>query len=170
LGHAAQAATHARGAYVLPLKRIRAFGPKLLETPITILEAADMTRGARWGRGGASAFERKLPESPKLKGSFFARDAGTVIVRIKDAAGKVWRETKSEGLRGYNDFEVTLETKPGTVPPETLRLDPAKTVADVLADPFAAYRPEYLPAGKYTLEVQVGSVTVSQAWELRPSG
>jgi hypothetical protein len=35
-----------------------------------------------------------------------------------------------------------------------------------LADPFAKFRPEYLAVGKYTIEVQVGTSQISQAWEL----
>jgi photosystem II stability/assembly factor-like uncharacterized protein len=159
------AATHARGAYVLPLKRIRAFNAKLLDAPITILEAKDMSRGTRWGMPNRSSFERRLPDAPKLKGSFFVRDSGPAVVRIKDATGKVLLEVKLDAVRGFNDFELSLETKPGQVPPDTIKPDPANP----LADPFAKFRPEYLAAGKYTLEVQAGTAQISQAWELTAS-
>ena len=156
------AATHARGAYVFPLKKIRSFTTKLLESPITIVEAQNMSREARWGMPTQKPFERKLPDAPKLRGNFFAKESGPSYVRIKDATGKVILETKLDAVRGYNDFELSLETKPGQVPPDTIKSDPTNP----LADPFAKFRPEYLAVGKYTIEVQVGTSQISQAWEL----
>ena len=156
------AATHARGAYVLPLKKIRSLTTKLLESPITIVEVQNISREARWGMPTRSAFERKLPEPPKLRGNFFAKESGPSYVRIKDATGKVILETKLDAVRGFNDFELSLETKPGQVPPDTIKPDPMNP----LADPFAKFRPEYLAVGKYTIEVQVGTSQISQAWEL----
>ena len=151
-------ATHARGAYILPLKLVYAM-PENRKKDL-VLEPLDPGR-VMTGYEPLLAYgsERDLPV---LKGQFWTLVRGPATIKIKDKSGTVVRETSQTAVNGYNYFAVDLTLAPRTIG-GPIKADPSKP----LEDPYASRRAKYLPAGEYTVEVTVGGKTVSQPWKIR---
>jgi photosystem II stability/assembly factor-like uncharacterized protein len=159
------AGTHARGAYIIDLEWIRKVNKELLGKDITILESEDMTRRATWGYDRREVWDDKAPNEPKLKVGFFTNQAGSSILRLRDAKGAVVAEVKLDALKGFNTGEISLQLTPEK--PDVPGSFESKTATEVLKDPFAGRRPTYLPAGEYTLEVEIGGKIEKKAWKLK---
>ncbi|HTQ12132.1 MAG TPA: hypothetical protein VMI31_18865 [Fimbriimonadaceae bacterium] len=171
-------ATHARSAWVLPLAKIYDLTPDLRATDLKIFPVDNMRWDANWPYGGGGRRGRfgggfgggvtAEPADPILKVDIYAKAAGKGFIRIKDKSGKVVKEQPIDAATGYNFLEVHLKTAEGgawpTGPRKITKPD------DVLADPYASIRPQYLAPGDYTLEVTVGSKTATQAWKLTAAG
>lgn len=157
------AATHARSAWVLPLKYVHALTPEIRAKDLTIMEAEDMVRAKNWGYAQRSRWESEPLKSPALPVALYAKSAGKGVVRIKDKTGKVLCEKAFDAALGLNFVSVDLQIEAGK-PVKPTRTT-AKTAAEALADPYEAARPKYIPVGEYELEVQVGTVKVTKPWK-----
>ncbi|HWA82104.1 MAG TPA: hypothetical protein VG820_01620, partial [Fimbriimonadaceae bacterium] len=162
--------THARSAWILPLKYVYDLTPELRKTDIKLFSIDNMRRqnwsygggGGRFGGGGAFA---ETP-NPVVKVNFYVKTGGKGFLRIKDKAGKVVKEKAIDASTGYNFIDLELKLTDGG--PKTLGKRKITKPDEVLQDPFATSRPTYLEAGDYTIEVSVGDKTASQAWKLTP--
>lgn len=154
------AATHSRGAWVLPLKYVYQITPALRSEPLTLFSLDTMARG-RWGYENRERWAGEDNPSPQLKAMFFAQAPGTATIKIKDKAGKVVKEATMQALAGYNYLAVDLRLTPG-VYGAPLGGDPKNP----LADPYAARRATYVEAGDYTVEITLNGVVKTQPWRL----
>ncbi|AIE84777.1 glycosyl hydrolase BNR repeat-containing protein [Fimbriimonas ginsengisoli Gsoil 348] len=157
-------ATHARSVWALPLKLVWDLTPELRKKDLTLFEVDNAIRLSTWGYDRRERWNTEPPKPPTVKVNFYTKEPGKAFIRIKDKAGKLVKEKSFDALRGYNFGEIDLQISPGN--PAAPRKE-VKTVQDVLADPLASTRPTYIAAGEYTLELQVGDKTVSQAWKVR---
>jgi photosystem II stability/assembly factor-like uncharacterized protein len=158
-------ASHGRSVWALPLKYVHSLTPELRKEDLKILEADDARRAATWGLDRREEWDSTPPRVPTTDVVFFAKEAGSATLRLKDKDGKVWIEKTFNASRGYNfmSFELQIEAGKKVTPPRGV----AKTVEEALADPFAEGRPKYLPVGEYKLELSVGGKSVVQDWKLR---
>lgn len=161
--------THARSAWVLPLKLVYDLTPEIRAKDITLFAVDNMRRDPNWGYS-SGRFNSPFAESPTptVRGSFYTKTAGPAAVRIKDKDGKVVKEQKFDAVTGYNFFALDLRLgAPGVVTPGKRTITKPE---DVLLDPYDAARQKYLPAGDYMIEVEVNGKVVSQKWKLTTSG
>jgi hypothetical protein len=160
------AATHARGAYVVNLKPIRRYLTDAKGKDLVLFDVTDVKRGERWGLDFRDPYDSTPPTEPKLTGTVFTETAGKGKVLLKDKAGKVVREMEFDALKGFNSFSLSLQLTPAKRGSVDVKNRKVSTAQEALADPRAAERPTYLAIGEYTLEVQVGGKTTTQAWKL----
>lgn len=158
--------THARSVFVLQTDPLFELTDEITKKDLHLWTIDNIRRDPRWGFRASGNWNRTLPAPPTIQGKFYAKQGGAGTVSIKDKDGKTVKELKVDAHTGYNFFEIDLETQAGKL----ILDDPAprdlKTLADVLADPFADRRPKYLDAGDYTIEIKVGSATITQKWRL----
>ncbi len=155
--------THARSAWVLPLKLVYDLNADVRGVALTLFNVADMRRDRTWGY--PSRFGQfNEPTIQTLRGSFYSVAAGKATLRIKDKAGKVVIEKSFDAAKGYNFFEVPLKLGEGGPKPTGKRT--VTKPGDALLDPFESTRAKYPEAGDYTIELKVGGKTVTQAWKL----
>lgn len=158
--------THARSAFVLNLKYLYDLTPELRTSDLKLMPVDNMRRDRNWGysgggRGGGIFSE---PVNPVVRMNFYAKGPGKATLRIKDSTGKVVKTQQYDATSGYNFAQ--LELKIAEAGPWPTGEREIKTAADILKDPFESGRPKYLPAGDYTLEVELNGKTVAQAWKL----
>jgi photosystem II stability/assembly factor-like uncharacterized protein len=157
-------ATHARSAWVLPLKSVYDLTPEIRKKDLTLLEVENVTRLSTWGYDRRERWNTEGPRAPKVNVNFITKEPGKATIRIKDKAGKLVKEKTVDAVRGYNFTDIDLQLAPGAPGAPKREI---KTIQDVLADPLAPTRPTYIAAGEYTIEVQVADKVVSQAWKVR---
>lgn len=157
--------THARSAWVLPLKYVYDITPELRATDLKLFTVDDMLRSRTWGYGGGRGgglFSE--PVNPSAKVNFYTRLAGPGLIRIRDKSGKVVKEREIQAGAGYNFTEIEMKVaEPGAWPKGKRKITKPE---DVLMDPFESIRAKYLEPGEYTIELTVGPKTVTQAWKL----
>jgi photosystem II stability/assembly factor-like uncharacterized protein len=159
-------ASHARSVWVLPLKTILSITPELRAADLTIFPISDAVITSRTPLRRRGAWDTKDPVSAKLTGSFYTKRAGKATVRIKSKDGKVVKEQALDALTGYNFLSVDLLVTPGKPNTVDLKARKVTSVEEALADPLAAERPVYLPAGEYKVEIQVGDVKKEVDWKI----
>jgi photosystem II stability/assembly factor-like uncharacterized protein len=157
--------THARSAWVLPLKWVYELTPDIRKKPVTLFSVENMTRGSNWGyENTRSKWDLTVPKSPVVVGEIYSMDPGKAFARLLDKDGKVVKETPFDAVRGFNEFSLELRlTDPKAV--ITQKRDKV-SATDVLKDPYEAQRATFVPVGDYTLEIQVGTAKTSQKWKL----
>jgi BNR-Asp box repeat protein len=105
-------ATHGRSVFVADVTSLRRLRAPLTE--VTSLRAfpvksaqADLRRG--YGENPWTAWSR---EEPLVRINFWSKSAGTAELRIKDAAGNVWKELSTPAQPGLNVVEYDLSADP----------------------------------------------------------
>lgn len=161
--------THARSAWVLPLKYVYDLDADLRKTDLKLFEVKDMRRDRTWGYSSGGRFGSPFgaPANPTVRVDFWTKTRGDGFIRIKDKSGKVVKELPIHAVTGYNFETVELKIADGAsgpiAPPKITKAE------DVLLDPLDAARDKFLEAGDYTIEVTVGDKTTSQKWKLTGS-
>jgi len=159
------AGTHGRSVWVLKLDDVYALNDEMRAKDLALLPLDSMKRGKRWG------FAYPTPETspdiakPELKGELWSKTAGKATLRVKNKDGKVVLEKDMDVLRGFNSFSIPLQTVAGRTV-SSLPKREVKTVQDALKDPYEAFRPQFIPAGTYTVEVLKDGKTASVTWLL----
>ena len=159
-------ASHSRGAWVLPLKWVRALKPDLTSKDLTIIDLADVRRLPTWGYRRGDAWNSADPNAPMASGNVFAKEAGKATVRLLDKDGKVVHSQDLDLVRGFNAVSFSLELAKGSKAPIDIKGRKPKDANEVLADPFEARRPKYVPVGEYTLEIEQAGKKVTKAWKV----
>lgn len=159
------AATHAQGAWVLPLKWVRRFNADLAAKAVQILDLPDIRSRANWGMPRGNRAEPLPASEPEVALTFFTNSAGRAVFRIKDKDGKVVLTQDADVVRGFNLRNLSLQLKPGTRV-VTAPLPPAKTAQEALADPYASSRAQVLGVGEYTLEIEINGQSTSQKFSI----
>lgn len=165
-------ATHARSAWVLPLKYVYDITPELRSSDLKLFAIDNMRRDPNWGYGGGGRFGGGIfsePANPVVHVNVFVKTPGKAMIQIKDKSGKVVKEKSVDATTGYNFFDVELKTAEGA--PKVVGKRQISKPSDVLQDPFESTRPKYLEVGDYTIEVTENGKTATQAWKLTaPTG
>lgn len=157
-------ASHARSVFVFKLSEL----DRVLEQSdkdLYIWKPADMTR-TNWEYRRKVEYDTTDGNIPFIKVEFFTSTPGEGTVTLKDKDGKTIKEAKGNFLRGYNSTQIDLllrSNKRYTVDAKGRKIDTAEAA---LADPFAEERPQFVPAGEYSIEVTVGGKTQTIAWKL----
>lgn len=159
-------ATHGRSVFVADVSLIQQLTAEVRAKPVHVFPIAPVSRSAMWGYERRSPYAEYNPDRT-VRVAFWLSGAGAVRVQIKDSSGAVVRTEDRNGAHGLNFFDVSLMLSPGKpIPPEGLDWKP-QTVQEILKDPFEEYRPKYLEAGVYTLEVSSAGQAASTRLELR---
>ncbi|MEW5883006.1 MAG: glycosyl hydrolase [Armatimonadota bacterium] len=159
-------ATHGRSVFVADVSLIQQLTAEVRAKPVHVFPIAPVSRSAMWGYERRSPYAEYNPDRT-VRVAFWLSGAGAVRVQIKDSSGAVVRSEDRNGAHGLNFFDVSLMLSPGKpIPPEGLDWKP-QTVQEILKDPFEEYRPKYLEAGVYTLEVSSAGQAASARLELR---
>lgn len=158
--------THGRSVFVADVSLIQQLTSEVRAKPVHVFPAAPVSRSAMWGYERRSPYAEYNPDRT-VRVAFWLSSAGAVRVQIKDASGAVVKESEASGVYGLNLLGLTLMLSPGKpIPPEGLDWKP-QTVQEILKDPFEEYRPKYLAAGAYTIEVSSAGQSASTRLELR---
>ncbi len=157
-------ATHARSIWVLPLDRVLSITPDLRKKDLKLDSVDDVTHSSSWGYDRREKWDTAPPRPPKVTGTFWTKEPGAAVIRIKSKDGKVVKETSFNAVRGFNNLSFDLELT--SQKPIVITKRKLKKGDEALVDPFEAQRATYIPIGKYKLELTVGAVTVSQDWSV----
>lgn len=159
-------ATHGRSVFVADVSLIQQLTAEVRAKPVHVFPVAPVSRSAMWGYERRSPYAEYNPDRT-VRVAFWISSAGAVRVQIKDASGAVVKEAEASGVYGLNFLDLSLMLSPGKpIPPEGLDWKP-QTVQEILKDPFEEYRPKYLAAGAYTIEVSSAGESASTRLELR---
>ena len=97
--------------------------------------------------------------------TMWAKSGADGKFEIRDADGKIVKSGDVTVDTGINFLNFDLMTAPGN-PKADPTLGTATTADEVLRDPFAARRPEYLAKGEYTLVLTWGGTTFEKEFEI----
>ena len=160
-------ATHARGAYTLPLGKVFSVTKEMRDKDITDFKADDESRSSTWGFDPSKPiYDKSAPRNPMVDVTFFTNHFGKATLRLLDKDGKAVITKAFDAIRGYNATQFGLEIEPGKPFTVDIHKRLIKTAKDALADPLDAERPKYLPNGTYTLELTIGDFKTSKPWKL----
>ncbi|MER3462650.1 MAG: hypothetical protein C4342_06635 [Armatimonadota bacterium] len=158
--------THGRSVFVADLSLIQQLTSEVRKKAIHVFPIAPVARSATWGYEPRSPYALFNPDRT-VRVAFWLSSAGAVRAQIKDASGAVVKTEEASGAYGLNFLDVSLMLSPGKpIPPDGLDWRP-QTVQEILKDPFEEYRPKYLDAGAYTLEVSSAGHSFGTRLELR---
>jgi photosystem II stability/assembly factor-like uncharacterized protein len=160
------AATHARGAFILPLKYVRKYSPELADKGLQWLELDDMRRLPSWGYANRDAWDKRPAPSPRTTAVVFSPEAGDGAWQVLDASGKALITKSVKLTRGFNSLTISPEVASEQRAPSTLTITTPKTAKDALADPNAAYRAQYLAPGDYTIVISIGGKKTERKWRI----
>lgn len=163
------AGTHGRSAWVLSLDKIYSLNDDTMKKDLVLTPVENMTASKRWGYSRPSLETEPTPTTPEIKGEIWTKTAGPAVLRLKSKDGKVVLEKKLDLLYGFNAYTLSLQLTPPKPIANAKLQRKINSVQDALADPYAAYRATYVPAGSYTLELQQGDKTASVKWTLSPA-
>jgi photosystem II stability/assembly factor-like uncharacterized protein len=165
------AATHGRSVYILPLKYVHELTPELKEKGLVLYDIPSVPRGgggfraSEWGYEQRDRWDASAPASPVARLTFFTQAAGKATLRIKNKEGKVVKETTVNALKGFNNATIDLMLE-AAKPLPTGKIDPPKTGAEAVKDPFEAYRAKYLDRGDYTVEIELNGKTTTGSFRI----
>lgn len=148
-------ATHARGAWVMPLKQVYGLTPELKATALKVLNV-DVPRRANWEYQARPSYDVE-DIKPQIAVDFWSQTAGKAVIRLKTKDGKVVVEKMVDAHVGYNSMSLDLLLSPSKVGP---KVKGSKT--DPLKDPYEDRRAKYVEAGSYVLQLEVGTANVTQ--------
>ena len=157
-------ATHARSVWVLHLNKILSITSELRKTDLKLDSVDDMTTSNTWGYDRKERWDTSAPRAPKVTGAFWTKEAGKATFVIKDKAGKEVKKKAFDAVKGFNDLTIDLELT--AAKPSTQKKIKLAKADDALVDPYLSDRATYVPVGEYTLELTVGSHTVTQKWKV----
>ncbi len=160
------AATHARSAWILPLKWVYALTPEIRRADLTEFDIDDVSRSTSWGYEFREPWNTGPLPVHAAHVNFFTKSPGKATVQLLGKDGKVLRKQELDAVRGFNFLDFSLELKPWAPGTVDVRKRQVKTAADVLSDPREAERPQYVPAGNYTISVTVNGHTVQKPFHL----
>lgn len=159
-------ATHGRSVFVADVSLIQSLTPELRAKPVHVFPIAPVSRSSTWGYERRSPYGEFNPDR-SVRVAFWLAKAGPYRIEIKDGSGAVVKSAEGEGVYGLNFADASLMLSPGKpIPPMGIEWRP-QTLEEILKDPFEEYRPKYLAAGTYTLEVSSGSGKATTRLELR---
>jgi photosystem II stability/assembly factor-like uncharacterized protein len=153
--------THARGAFILPLKQLEAVTKELRNTELDITSLGSLSFSTGWGYERREKYSKEMPKPPALKVNFFTNVGGSATVELVNKEGKVIVSKQVSSLKGFNatdlEMRLTAESFDQTKPERS---------KDGLADPFQKNRPTFVPKGEYKVRVTIGSKVVTKDWKL----
>jgi photosystem II stability/assembly factor-like uncharacterized protein len=158
-------ASHARSVWKFDVKPIQNLTAEAMAKPLDILSSsADAVSGLPYRRKP----EYAGPGAPDAlaRAQFWSNAAGAVTAELVGEDGKVAATVQMEAGYGFNDLSMSLrisDEKPVPVGATA----PPKTAQEALADPHAALRAVYVPAGSYTLRITRGSEKAEASLRIR---
>lgn len=136
--------THGRSIYKGKVSLIQKLTPELMAKDLSLFPLDKVTFNERWGARGASWQEAFVPQ---MSYSLFAKQAGSIQVRIKDKDGKVLKSFTDNVKTGLNTLNYDLSA------------DAGKKAAD--NGKF------YLGEGDYSLEITMGNVKAEEKFSIK---
>ncbi|MAW95799.1 MULTISPECIES: glycosyl hydrolase [unclassified Leeuwenhoekiella] len=137
--------THGRSIFISNLNDIQSFDPGKNEA-LQLFKIEDVDFSTNWGRSWSAWSEAYTPE---IQIGFYAPVAGTAMLEIQSETGKTLKSWEVAVDKGFNYVPYDLSiTEKGKDQLEKATKDLKLKKAD-----NGVY---YLPAGKYTLEVNLG--------------
>lgn len=160
------AATHARSMWVVSTDWIYKADKDVREKEFHEFDFTVPTGRDNWPYRRTSDFADAEPMERKIQLTLYVKEGAKGSFAILDKDGKTVKSGDEALDNGYNFLSFDLLTSPGDPNAKPDRTPP-KTGADVTKDPFAARRPDYLPKGKYKLQVKWGSHTYVKEFEIK---
>lgn len=169
------AGTHGRSAWIVDVLPLQQLDATVRKAAVHLFPIDAIQASRDWRRRPDPWFDR--PEHlPELRGSYWAKQAGTVRFRLLDAKDRPLAQFEREALQGLNRFDWNL-----LLDPELALAAEKRAIADLDAEkrtllahhPYAeskrlAHRLYPVP-GKYTLEIAVGDQTHRQPLKVKPA-
>lgn len=161
-------ATHSRSCWILDLKPLYDLSDEIRKQDLYLWDVPNMTRGAGWGYRYRATWSDEPLDAPVVNVKAWVKSRGPGTLRLKTKDGKAVLEKSVTALTGYNFFALELMTRPQ----QPRAVDQARRKIekgqDAVKDPFEAERAQYVPAGEYVIELEVGGKTVTKPWTLTP--
>jgi len=157
-------ATHARSIWILPLAKVLSITPDLRKTDLKLDSVDDESSQGTWGYDRKEKWDASSPRSPHFTADFWTKEPGKAKLSIKDKTGKVVKDKSFDAVRGFNETTFDLELTPSK--PAKPKKQTIVKAEDVFVDPYQDSRATYVPVGEYTLELVVGTHTVTQKWKV----
>jgi len=168
------AGTHGRSAWIVDVLPLQQLDAEVRGKHVHLSHVDDLKAARDWRRRPDPWFDR--PEHlPELRGSYWAKQAGTVRFRLLDKKDRPLAQFEREAIEGLNGFDWNLmldaELALAAEKQAIEELDADKR--DVLKhQPYAesqrlGHRLYPVP-GKYTLEIAQADTTSRSAFEIKP--
>jgi photosystem II stability/assembly factor-like uncharacterized protein len=176
--------THGRSLYIADVSHVQALQGTILSKPLHLFALKPLTVSPRWGRRGFGFSETLLPTATI---GWYARQAGTAAIKIKgEKTGIVLRELSFNAEAGLNylDFDCSVQdssalaahlaSQTAAQAAAERSKDSTKAVAGKSSSEQTVPRIKraengslYLPAGMYTVEIELNGVKETQPLELK---
>jgi hypothetical protein len=166
------AGTHGRSAWVVDVLPVQQLDATVRASAVHLFHLDGLQASRDWRRRADPWFDR--PEHlPELRGTFWAKQGGTVRFRLLDAKDRPLAQFEREAIDGLNSFAWDLQLD------QALTLDAEKQALEALAADQRGLRQNvpyaesvrlghrlYPVPGRYTLEVAYGDATHRRTVEI----
>jgi photosystem II stability/assembly factor-like uncharacterized protein len=148
--------THGRSIYIADINALEKLTPNTLQSNLVVFDVEDLRASPRWGSSWG-AWGR--PNTPGVDIQFYAKKGGAVTARVRTSDGIVVSETDQNADQGINvlSFDVAF-SKAGKA--EFLKKNKKELK---IADDGKTY----LPAGSYTIELNLEGSTSSTSFNIK---
>lgn len=156
-------ASHARSVWKVSVALLQEITDEIMKKTLHLYQVANLTGRDRWPYERYQPYSDNPPRDPQFTIQLWSIKAGPGKIRLLDKDGKTAMERDATIDRGINFLSLGMLVKPGDRWAPFAGKTPPATVEEALADPYAARRAQYVPAGDYTLEIEIGGEKVSQS-------
>lgn len=148
-------ASHARSVWVVSLKPLRQVTDEIWAEEFHSFRTNIPGNRSRWGYERTPPYAEIRTVDYQASWELWTRLAGRGKLSLVDESGKMIVESDVTIINGLNTLKLSLLLKPAdpTAPPLYGAPDDPKTAT---ADPYAARRAQYVPAGDYKLVLEIG--------------
>lgn len=148
--------THGRSIYRADIKHVQALTPEVLTAELHVFPPESVTHADRWGNRRTVWVEVFEPE---MQLTVFAGADGDVSMRVSSEDGLLLKTLEDTAERGLDILTYDLSVDPDQVP----GWNEAHEDDELVPADNGTY---YLPVGKYTLEVAMGSANATTSLEI----
>ncbi len=148
--------THGRSLYIADISSISDMDLDKMDDALTISSSKEVRFSSRWGNSYSKWMDPYVPELPM---TFYSAKAGKATIKIKDEKGNELQSFEVEADKGFNtaeyDLTITEEAKE-----KLIKADDKLEISKAENEKF------YIPAGKYTIEININGKTAETKFEV----
>jgi hypothetical protein len=168
-------ATHGRSVFLTDVQYVQKLTKQIREQPLYLFPIAPITRSRNWGYGRQVPWETTSRQEPGFTAVIWLREPVRLIIELRDIQKNLVKKMEFPDSSGEHKIETGLNflsfnflIEPAKPLPKELPPWKPKTLAEILADPYAEYRAKYVPPGEYTVVVRTEAHESSTKLTLRP--
>lgn len=164
-------ATHGRSLFVADAQHIQQLTPELQAKNLTLFPVKPVTKSPRWGARG---FGFTPPFEPSVSIAYYSNTAGNANIEVLGEKNTILFQTKDVTEKGLNYVtyhcaakdSLSISVNQGLITAkDTAKSDSKRTVIKPVKS--ADNGKFYLPAGKYTVRVEINGTAVTQPFEIK---